>query len=95
MNDDLAALHAIVRGRVQGVGFRFFVERRANALGLRGWVRNRGDGATVEVLAEGSRVNLEALAADLRRGPRFAAVDAVDATWQKPSGAFEYFDIRG
>ena len=77
------------------MGFRFFVERRANALGLGGWVRNLGDGTTVEVLAEGSRSNLEALLAELRRGPRFASVDAVDATWRAPSGAFEAFGIRG
>lgn len=83
MNDgDDSALHAIVRGRVQGVGFRFFVERQANGLGLAGWVRNISDGA-VEVLAEGAMPQLEALLASLQRGPRFAQVEAVESDWRE------------
>jgi protein-L-isoaspartate(D-aspartate) O-methyltransferase len=70
-------LHVLVRGRVQGVGFRWFVRETARDLGLAGWVRNRPDG-TVEVAAEGSAVTLERLRDELRKGPPGAAVTSVD-----------------
>src|SRR5205807_9329129 len=71
--DGQVRLHAIVHGDVQGVGFRYFVLRRAREARLAGWVRNRADG-TVECLAEGPRAALEGLLADLRRGPGLAEV---------------------
>jgi len=67
----------VVRGRVQGVGFRWFVEREAHILGISGWVRNNSDGS-VEVLAQGSRDQISGLRAKLRQGPRAARVDTVD-----------------
>jgi acylphosphatase len=73
----VAVLHALVRGRVQGVGFRWFVRERARELGVRGWVRNRGDGA-VEVEAEGDVGTLEQLLQLLRKGPPGALVSSVD-----------------
>ncbi len=79
------ALHAIVRGIVQGVGFRYFVQRQARSLGLRGWVRNRPDG-TVEVWVEGPRPHLQALLKALRAGPPHARVDEVTVTWRAPRG---------
>ena len=94
MSEAHAALHAIVHGRVQGVGFRFFVQRRAGEKGLSGWVRNLPDGAAVEVLAEGPRSTLEALVSDLHRGPRMALVEKVDVSWREAAGAFEGFGIR-
>lgn len=66
-----------VRGRVQGVGFRYFVEHTANSLGLKGWVRNRDDG-DVEVYALGSAAQLSELAGLLWKGPRWAEVRGVD-----------------
>lgn len=66
-----------VRGRVQGVGFRYFVERAAHQLNLTGWVRNRDDG-DVEVYAAGSSAQLAELAAMLWKGPRWAEVRGVD-----------------
>jgi acylphosphatase len=66
-----------VRGRVQGVGFRYFVEQSAKALGVRGWVRNDDDGS-VEVYAEGTLVQLSELSGLLRKGPRWAEVRGVD-----------------
>ena len=66
-----------VRGRVQGVGFRAFAWRRASELGLRGWVRNRGDGS-VEALVEGDPTTLATLEQALRSGPSWARVDAVE-----------------
>jgi acylphosphatase/ubiquinone/menaquinone biosynthesis C-methylase UbiE len=88
-------LEATVRGRVQGVGFRFFVERQANALGLAGSVRNLPDGSTVEVLAEGEPEELYALLADLHRGPRHAAVESVEVSWGAARGGLPGFGIAG
>ena len=86
-------LRAVVRGDVQGVGFRYFVEREARRLGLSGWVRNRPDG-TVECEAEGERVQLDLLRQALQRGPVAARVDAVDATWSKARGLHREFTVR-
>ena len=67
----------LVRGRVQGVGFRWFVEREAHILGIAGWVRNNAD-SSVEVLAMGTRDQLFGLQSRLRQGPRAARVDDVE-----------------
>ena len=67
-------LHFLIQGRVQGVGFRWFVHREASELDLRGWVRNTEDG-DVEVVATGSEKDLDELRASLRRGPRGCRVD--------------------
>lgn len=88
-----AALHAVVRGRVQGVGFRDYVYTRARFLGLTGYVGNLPDGRSVEVVAEGSRADLEQLVEYLRDGPRFSRVDAVDAEWREPTGTYEDFGL--
>ncbi|MGA2341372.1 MAG: acylphosphatase [Terracidiphilus sp.] len=69
-------LHFLIQGRVQGVGFRWFVQREAAELELRGWVRNTEDG-DVEVVAAGDAGNLDELRATLRRGPRGARVDRI------------------
>jgi acylphosphatase len=82
----------IVKGSVQGVGFRFFVQHKAAALGLRGWARNLDDGA-VEVYAEGPTNHLSDLAAALHIGPSMAQVRGVeehDAPVERSSG----FSIR-
>lgn len=73
------ALHLTISGLVQGVGYRQWFRRRAEALGLTGWVRNRADG-TVEALVVGSREALESLARDAMNGPLGAKVDAVTRT---------------
>ena len=67
-------LHFLIKGRVQGVGFRWFVHREASELDLRGWVRNTEDGE-VEVVASGSVEDLSELRTSLRRGPRGSRVD--------------------
>lgn len=77
---------------MQGVGFRYFVQRRAGQLGLQGWVRNNDDG-TVEVVAEGDRPKLEQLEAALEEGPRMARVDHVDAQWSNATGGLGRFDL--
>jgi acylphosphatase len=68
--------HYLVKGRVQGVGFRWFVHREAGALGLHGWVRNTEDGH-VEVVAVGEAEQLVELQASLRKGSRGSRVDSV------------------
>jgi acylphosphatase len=68
--------HYLVKGRVQGVGFRWFVQREAAELGLRGWVRNTDDGH-VEIVAAGEPDVLAELRAELRKGSRGSRVDAV------------------
>ncbi len=69
-------IHFLVRGRVQGVGFRWFVHREASELELRGWVRNTEEG-DVEVVAAGEAEDLDELRSSLRRGPRGSRVDNV------------------
>ena len=85
------ALRAVVRGRVQGVGFRDYVETRARALSLTGYVRNLSDGRSIEVVAEGARHDLERLADHLHRGPSGAHVTAVETDWRAPTGAHAGF----
>ncbi len=84
----------IVRGRVQGVGFRWFVEREAHILGIAGWVRNNHDGS-VEVLAQGTRDQLSGLHGRLREGPRASRVDAVEVTDASPVAGLSSFRIEG
>jgi len=88
------ARHFLVRGRVQGVGFRWFVEREAHILKVAGWVRNNPDG-TVEVLAIGTPQQLTALRSRLQEGPRAARVDAVDESEAEPVDDLKSFQVRG
>jgi acylphosphatase len=90
--DDVATLHALVRGRVQGVGFRFFVVGQARRLALAGRVRNLPDGG-VEVLARGDRTQLEELARHLRQGPRLSEVEDVRLEWGVPCPWTGGFDV--
>lgn len=94
MSDEksLLRLHAIVEGRVQGVGFRMFVVDHAQRLDVVGWVRNRWDD-TVEVTAEGERQALEALVKVLRTGPYMSEVSKLNVEWQKAQGEFKRFWI--
>ena len=86
-------LYVAVRGRVQGVGFRWFVRERARALGLTGWVRNTADGA-VEVLAVGNDDALQKLRNLLRSGPSGARVSAiVDQATQPGVPALDPFGV--
>lgn len=69
-------IHLFVKGRVQGVGFRAFVQKKATQLGLSGWVRNRINGA-VELMLDGAPEKVEIFLKECRRGPYFARVDAL------------------
>ena len=88
-----ARLHAIVSGIVQGVNFRYYTARQAETLGVTGWVANQWDG-TVQVVAEGTRAQLEALLEWLEHGPPSARVDGVEATWEEPTGEYTTFRVR-
>jgi len=86
------ACRYVVSGRVQGVGYRYFVLRQAEALGVSGFARNRADGA-VEVVAEGTDTALADFEARLREGPSFAAVESVEREAIAERGS-EGFHIR-
>ncbi len=76
MDEQLEVKHFLVKGRVQGVGFRWFVHREAAEIGLRGWVKNTDEGH-VEVVAAGDGEQLAALEIALHKGSRGSRVDAV------------------
>ena len=89
-----ASFSAIVHGRVQGVYFRAFVRDRAEALGLKGYVRNLSGGNTIEVAAEGDKAKLEELLKHLNTGPSRARVDQVDVEWPEYTGRFKDFQLK-
>jgi acylphosphatase len=87
----VTARRAVVKGRVQGVGFRWFAERTARELGVRGWVRNLSDGS-VETVAEGEDAAVAAYLSRLERGPHGSRVDGV-AIEETPESGFSGFEI--
>lgn len=87
-------LTARVRGRVQGVGYRWWAVSVASQLGLVGWVRNADDERAVEVVAEGPADALETLEAELANGPTGAYVDTVESSRGKATGGLTRFEIR-
>jgi acylphosphatase len=87
-------VHVIVRGQVQGVGFRWFVVRAADSLGLDGWVMNRADRA-VELVAEGDPARIDDFLAAVREGPPSSAVQDVEVTRSQTTGGLVGFHIRG
>ena len=81
----MPAYRYLVQGRVQGVGYRYFVLRQATHLGVSGFARNRADGG-VEVVAEGSETALADLEVRLREGPAFSEVSGVEREAVDPRG---------
>lgn len=90
---DFIRLHTTVHGRVQGVGFRYYVLECAQRIGVAGWVRNRFNG-TVEVIAEGTRTQLDYLIKDLQRGSRSSNVTQLNTDFLPSTGEFTQFTIR-
>ena len=88
-----ARVHATVSGRVQGVGFRYFVLRTARELRLRGWVRNLRTG-DVELLAEGPKTDLCQFLHSVRQGPPMSWVEEVRTDWLEPKGDLAGFDLN-
>jgi acylphosphatase len=87
-----AAANIIVIGLVQGVGFRYFVQRQASRFGIKGHVRNLYTG-DVEIEAEGERDAVESLIREVRVGPRAAHVTDVKVIWREPRDCFPGFHI--
>ena len=92
-SSELARLHIWVNGRVQGVGFRAFVQEVAARLGLTGWVRNLGSDS-VETVAEGHRSLLVHFRDEVQRGPHAAHVDSARVEWESATGEFRWFDVK-
>jgi acylphosphatase len=86
-------LHAIVSGKVQGVGFRYFVRQQAESLSLVGWVRNLAN-RNVELVAEGQRADLQSLLTAVRQGPRGSSVSDVETEWGDATGEFNNFSVK-
>jgi acylphosphatase len=86
-------VHIWVRGRVQGVGYRAFVQQSAMVMGLKGWVRNVG-WDQVETIAEGDKPVLERFIEAVRTGPRASQVEDARVEWEPAMGEFESFQVR-
>ena len=86
------AVHLIAHGRVQGVGFRFFVRGHAVSSGVRGWVRNLPDG-TVEMYGEAEEAVLRDFIRKIKQGPMFGSVSELSQDWIEPEGDHQHFDI--
>jgi acylphosphatase len=89
----LRRVEVVVRGRVQGVGYRIFASRAAERHGIVGWVSNQS-GGTVRALGEGDKGDLEAWLGELRRGPAGGFVSDVDERWSDAAGGLDDFEIR-
>jgi acylphosphatase len=88
----VTARRAVVRGMVQGVGFRFFAQRSARSLGVHGWVRNRADGS-VECVAEGDEAAVAEYLSRLEKGPSGSRVEGLDVEPVEPEGTTG-FEVR-
>ena len=86
-------VHIVVEGLVQGVGFRWFASRRAEALGLTGYVKNLYNG-NVELDVEGDRSLIEDFIKEVKVGPRSAQVTNLRLSWEAPSNTYIHFEIR-
>jgi len=87
-------ISVIVRGRVQGVNFRWYTRQRAMESGIVGWVRNLRGGDRLKVVAEGSQEQLADLIRFLHEGPPSARVDDVEVAWEPASGEYRDFRVR-
>ena len=89
----LYQLHCFLKGRVQGVGFRYFVQDEAENRGLSGWVRNAENGE-VEVVLSGDKTSIESMLSALHQGPPLARVLRLDFEWEEPDPSLKGFEIR-
>ncbi|RLE56613.1 MAG: acylphosphatase [Thermoprotei archaeon] len=83
----------IVKGLVQGVGFRYFIYKHARMLGLRGYVRNLPSGREVEIVVEGDEASIQRLIEAARRGSPLAIVESIEVEWEEVKGDFKTFTI--
>lgn len=91
--EDQSAISARIRGRVQGVGFRYHTRTQASKLGVNGWVRNEPDGS-VSVVAEGPKESVQKLSTWLKKGPPGSRVDDVQVEQREAQGLFTRFSIE-
>ncbi len=85
-------IHCVAKGRVQGVGYRYFVERYAEAQGLFGWVRNNNDGS-VELVLQGTPDALKEAISALNQGSPLAKVESLSVEWGTPSNQYDEFKV--
>jgi acylphosphatase len=90
---DIVRVHVWVKGRVQNVGFRAYVESIARQTEVTGWVRNVGYD-TVESVAEGERAKVDQFIELMKQGPRASRVDESRVEWENPSGEFREFGVK-
>ena len=91
---EVSHLRTVISGKVQGVGFRYFLMRKATTLGLVGYVQNAGSYDEVEIVAEGYFTHLESFLGAVRRGPPGARVDHLTSNWDKPTGHYKTFSVN-
>ncbi|HNT35639.1 MAG TPA: acylphosphatase [bacterium] len=91
-NETTRAVRVHVKGRVQGVGYRYYAERVASQLGLVGYVKNLRDGR-VEAYAEGDQESLAQFLRLLERGPMMSSVEDLDVEWREPTGEYKSFEV--
>ena len=87
------AVHIIIKGKVQGVSFRYFTLKQARELEITGWVQNKPNG-NVEAFAKGDETNLEIFINKLRQGSSFSRVDDVILNWEHKESNYEDYSIR-
>lgn len=88
-----ARVHIFVSGRVQGVFFRQNTQKKAQELGITGWVKNLSDGR-VEAIFEGGKDKIENLIKRTKRGSMFSRVDGIHVAWEEYQGEFNDFVIK-
>ena len=91
-SEDNLTVNMKITGKVQGVGFRYYVLRQAQELGIRGWVSNKPNG-DVEALAQGDKEDLEQFIAKVKQGPSFSIVDDVILNWEDGQENYTSFEI--
>ena len=90
--EDTLTVNMKITGKVQGVGFRYFVLRQAQKLGINGWVSNKSNG-DVEALAQGEKADLEQFIAKVKEGTTFSRVDNVNLEWMNKDEQYFGFEI--
>ena len=91
-SEEILTVNLTISGKVQGVGFRYFVLRQAQELGITGWVSNKSNG-DVEALAQGEKADLEQFIAKVKEGPSFSRVEDVSLNWVKEAEQYFGFEI--
>ncbi len=91
-SEDNLTVNMKITGKVQGVGFRYFVLREAQKLGINGWVSNKSNG-DVEALAQGEKADLEQFIAKVKEGPSFSRVEDVSLNWLNEGEQYFGFEI--